>query len=127
MPSSILPTRYGREDDPSSNAICFWKSALSSENTNVCSYDISNAFNLDLGIWIFSGCWMLVVPGQLYFVRAIPPKNSLTECHDHLAPRFALASVSGRFGISPGRYPSWNLVCRHSPGSIAGAAPGPLT
>src|SRR6266446_8685629 len=51
---------------------------------------------------------------------------SLTECHDHLAAWFALAGITGRFGISPGRDPRGNFVCRYSVGRIAGAAPGTI-
>src|SRR6266404_2296898 len=53
-------------------------------------------------------------------------KNFLTECHDHLVAGFALAGITRRFGISPGRDPRGNFVRRHSLRGIAGAAAGTI-
>src|SRR6266850_4390915 len=107
----------------------------------------TSLWSLELGVWDLFGIWVLgfgvsnlgfrcalcIRARALRSARLTPTfcacyyaKNFLTPCHDLLAAWFPLAGISGRFGISPGRDPGWNFVCRHSPGSLAGAAPGTI-
>src|SRR5436309_13225395 len=77
------------------------------------------------GPWRVRRCTRSVSIGYtLTFFSCYCDKNSLTDCHDHLVAWFALAGLTRRFGISPGRDPRGNFVCRHSLGRIAGAVPG---